>query len=273
MKYEDFNYNIGNESNGRFTISEVEYDNHITLINEKLYNDITDIFNKVKSEHKEFFLASPNAVKISNKDDWYDGEGISIFDFDMNEIVTPNGKNRARGMEDDPIESKCAKEYDSIMKDLLNASKSLPNKYFSDWIKKGADVTVEYGGDWDDGPILIYIKNIYFARHSTEALKDIVKKVAKKAADKAGILPAGNININKNNIKGFHQAARILLNYGQSRELINRSFKGIDIKKFGSKANLDAFMNSIKPVGKFHVTQGWLIFDLMETDTYKLKND
>ena len=108
---------------------------------------------------------------------------------------------------------------------------------------------------------------------STEALKDIVKKVAKKAADKAGIIPAGNININKNNIKGFHQAARVLLNYGQSRELINRSFKGIDIKKFGSKANLDTFMNSIKPVGKFHVAQGWLIFDLMETDTYKLKND
>lgn len=108
---------------------------------------------------------------------------------------------------------------------------------------------------------------------STEALKDIVKKVAKKAADKAGIIPAGNININKNNIKGFHQAARVLLNYGQSRELINRSFKGIDIEKFGSKANLDAFMNSIKPVGKFHVAQGWLIFDLMETDTYKLKND
>lgn len=263
----------GTESEKRFVISESEHDAYIKSIEERLYSDISNIFNKVKSEHSEFFETSPNAVKLTNKNDWYDGEGISLFEFDMNEIVTPNGKNRARGMHNDPIESKYAKEYNEIMTSLINASKNLSNKYFSEWIKKGANVDVDYGGDWNEGPILIYIKNIYFVSGSTEALRDIVKKVAKKAADKAGIIPAGSININKNNIKGFHQATRVLLNYGQSRELINRSFKGIDIKKFGSKANLDAFMNSIKPAGKFHVAQGWLIFDLMETDTYKLKND
>lgn len=263
----------GTESEKRFVISESEHDAYIKSIEERLYSDISNIFNKVKSEHSEFFETSPNAVKLTNKNDWYDGEGISLFEFDMNEIVTPNGKNRARGMHNDPIESKYAKEYNEIMTSLIKASKNLSNKYFSEWIKKGADVDVDYGGDWNEGPILIYIKNIYFVSGSTEALRDIVKKVAKKAADKAGIIPAGSININKNNIKGFHQATRVLLNYGQSRELINRSFKGIDIKKFGSKANLDAFMNSIKPAGKFHVAQGWLIFDLMETDTYKLKND
>lgn len=279
LRYDNFDdiNGIGNEGiftkqpKGRFIISEKEFDDHINKIMPSLTKDTEEVFNKAKEKHKEFFEKHPKAWSyiLKNENDF--GEGVNIYEYDMYYINTPEGTGRSRVIHSDYPEP--GKEFDAIGKELVDGIKNLTVKYFKEWEGKGLDTETGYLGDWDDGTVGIAFNNIYFTSEGTESLKSIVKKVAKKAADKAGIIPAGTININKNNIKGFAKACDVLQNYGQSRELINRSFKGININTFGSKANLDAFMNSIKPVGKFRVAQGWLVFDLFETDTYKLKND
>lgn len=278
LKYEDFNdiKDIGIEDasvdqpKGKFVISEKEFDNYIEKIRPSLTKDAEEIFNKVKANHKEFFDKHPKTWTyiLENEDDF--GEGVYLYKYDMHYINAPEGIGKSRIIESKYPE--LGQEFHAIGRELIDQIRGRIIKYFKEWEIKGLVMKTGFLGDWDDGPVGIHFNNIYFTSEGTEALKDIVKKVAKKAADKAGLIPAGTIDINKTNIKGFAKACDILQNYGQSRELINRSFRGININTFGSKANLDAFMNSIKPVGKFRVAQGWLVFDLFETDTYKLKN-
>ena len=297
LKYEDFN-DIGNEGfisdafkklfgknkkkkdldADKIKISNQELIKIHQSIAKDLKKDAQDILKKVSNNHKEFFKNSPKFITFSPNFDADINEhpyGIGLYYYDLNEVVTPDGDGYARSLFQGGY-GKLSEEALEIEEELLNESKYLVEKYFKEnLLKKGVKVEITFLGDWDDGDIGIWYENIkvFDETESTEALKDIVKKVAKKAADKAGIIPAGTIDVNKKNIKGFAKACDVLQNYGQSRELINRSFKGININTFGSKSNLDAFMNSIKPVGKFRVAQGWLVFDLFETDTYKLKND
>lgn len=274
MRYEDFNYNIGNEGfitdvfkklfgkkkedapkKSGVKIARSELRSILNSIDSGLEKDCRALLKSVESKHSEFFKTSPEAITFShNYKESVSGEWdncIAVFYYDMNEINTSNGKGMARSIFRDELP--VGDEVMNIMNELMNGLKPLVDKYFSDnLIKKGIKVSADSLGDWDDGDLGFYFENIDVVDNAegTEDLKNIVKQVAIKAADRAGMIPSGRININKSNIREFARSCSILEKYGQNEYLLNKGLESFDDIK-------------VNPTNSsFYVNQGWLIYDL-----------